>query len=244
MKNLFRTVAVCAFVFFMTTTQAQIKFGVTAGLNVANVSQDFKESDWEDATNMKLGFKIGAAVEYGLSDALAIQSGLMFSQKGYKYDLEDGLEAGESVDGYDKYTLNYFEIPIHVAYKISGLNIFAGPYLAYAIGGKNSYDYTYTYDGVADDPDKGDITIKSFMGDVKEGDLGEKEDAMSALDFGLDFGLGYEVGPILVKAQYSLGLGNITPGYESSDPEFTFDRKDYKVSNRVISLSATYFFGN
>lgn len=239
MKYLLRTFVVSALIALSVQTQAQVKFGVKAGLNANNISQNFKESDWESDTKMKLAYHIGATVDYGFSDAISLQTGLMLSSKGYKDDLEQDLDDDETVEGYDKYTFNYLEIPIHVAYKINdNFQVFAGPYLAFGIGGKNKWDITYTYDGNSEtysDEEK----FKAVFGEVKDGDLGDDESAYRALDFGLDFGVGYQTGPILINAGYSLGLGNLMPSYEGSDQ----DPKDYKISNRVITLSVSYFFG-
>ncbi len=187
---------------------------------------------------MKLAYHIGATVDYGFSDAISLQTGLLLSSKGYKYDLEQDLDDDETVEGYDKYTFNYLEIPIHVAYKINdNFQVFAGPYLAFGIGGKNKWDVTYKYDGDSD-TDSVEIKYKAVFGEVKDEDLGEDEDAYGALDFGFDFGIGYQTGPILINAGYSLGLGNLTADYGGD-----FDPKDMKTSNRVITLSVSYFFG-
>ena len=45
---------------------------------------------------------------------------------------------------------------------------------------------------------------------------------------------------VLFEYGYSLGLGNATPAYEGDEDG---ERDDYKMSNRVISLSFSYFFG-
>lgn len=228
MKYFVRTFLICALVVFSLQTQAQVKFGLKAGLNVNNVSQNFAESDWEFETKMRLAYNIGAIVDFGLSDALSLQSGLMFTSKGFSFDLEE--EWGEGTEGYDRIIFNYLEVPVNFAYKINGFQIYAGPYAAIGIGGKNKWDVTYDGDSDADE-----YKFKPVFGEVGEGDLGDDEDAYSAFDYGLNFGVGYQVGSVLINAGYSLGLGNITPAYEGDND----DRSDYKISNRVISLSVT-----
>jgi len=220
---------------------AQLQFGPKLGLNLANCAFNFKESDWEPETKMRLAFAFGGVIDYGFSDAFSLQSGLMFSSKGFSYDLDEISNDYETnYDGYERFILNYLELPIHAVYKIKGFQIFAGPYLGFGIGGKYKWDYTYTDIFGEKQSEKGDTKLKPKMGEVKEGDLDDDEGAYSGLDYGIDFGLGYQIKSILINAGYSLGLGNINPKSEDSSKD---DRKDYKFSNRVISISVSYLFG-
>jgi hypothetical protein len=65
------------------------------------------------------------------------------------------------------------------------------------------------------------------------------------LDYGVNLGVGYQLGPILLNAGASLGLANITPDMSIDDDlyDVDFDPDDYKVTTRTITLSATFFFG-
>ena len=65
---------------------------------------------------------------------------------------------------------------------------------------------------------------------------GEKDilDEIKGIDFGIDFGLAYKLDSgIFLAARYNLGLSNISD-VEGAD--------DFKNQNRVIQLSAGYFF--
>ncbi|MDF1547736.1 MAG: porin family protein [Bacteroidales bacterium] len=232
MKYLLRTFAISALIALNIQTQAQVKLGVKAGLNINNISQNFKESDLEYKNKMSLGYNIGVTVDFGLIDALCLQSGLMLTSKGFSYDLEE--EWGVGTEGYDRVIYNYLEVPVNFAYKINDFQIYAGPYLAIGIGGKNKWNVTYDGASYADE-----YKYKPVFGEVGEGYLDADDDAYSALDYGINFGAGYQIGPMLINAGYSLGLGNLTPAYKG----YVSDRKDFKVSNRVISLSVSYFFG-
>jgi hypothetical protein len=220
---------------------AQFQFGPKLGLNLANCAFNFKESDWEPETKMRLAFAIGGVIDYGFSDAFSLQSGLMFSGKGFSVDLDKMSNDYETnYDGYERAILNYLELPIHAAYKIKGFQIYAGPYIAFGIGGKDKWDYSYTDMFGEKQSEKDETKLKPKMGEVKEGDLGDNESAYNGLDYGIDFGLGYQIKSILINAGYSLGLGNITPKYEGSSKD---DRKNIKFSNRVITVSVSYLFG-
>ena len=173
-------------------------------------------------------------VDVEFTDVIGLQSGLIFSSKGFNYDIEETW--GEGYEGTDKVTTNYLEIPINLAFKISDFQIYAGPYLAFCLGGNNTWDVTYEDDNDYDESDE--MKIKPVFGEVGEDDLDDDEGAINALDYGLNVGIGYQAGPMLFNAGYSLGLANFTSEFEGSD----IDPKDFKQTNSVISLSVSFFF--
>ncbi len=225
-------------------TQAQIKFGAKAGLNGNTMSLTFDDSDQEIATKLLFAYHFGATAEIQFSDVLSLQTGLLFTSKGSKYDLEDVFAEeleyipGLEISGYMKMVLNYVEVPLNIAYKFGDFQVFAGPYIAVGIGGKSKSDITYEFGGDSESESE-EYKYKPVFGEVEDDDLADDENAFSALDYGVNIGIGYQVGPVLINAGYSLGFGNILPAYEGDDDY----RKDNKMSNRVISLSATYYFG-
>lgn len=231
------------------SASAQINIGIKVGGNLSDIQQDFKDSEWEAPTQMKVGFHLGLIADMPLNDMFSFQPGLLFTTKGCKYDLNElfgdippvkATNDGVETDGYMRTSLNYIEIPLNVAFKANNFQIFAGPYLAMGIGGKHKSDYKLSFMGYSE-TFKEEIKLKPAFGVVKDSDLGDKEDAFTALDYGINVGLGYMIGPILIQGGYSLGLGNITPKYEGDSDT---DRSDYKQTNRVITLSASYFFGD
>lgn len=91
----------------------ETKFGVKAGVNLANVTGDVEETD------MAIGFQVGGYVHLGLSDAFAIQPELLFDNKGFSQEFGDETF---------RTTLNYITIPVLAKYMITdGLHIHAGP---------------------------------------------------------------------------------------------------------------------
>ncbi len=217
---------------------SQVSFGVKTGLNVNNISQDFANSDMEYDTKMKAGFHFGPAVNIGFTDQLGLQTGLIFTSKGFSMDLDEWSNDDFDVDGYFRFRFNYLEIPLSVAFNIEGFQVYAGPYVAIGIGGTAVEKYEVKFEGTTFYEEDDSFNLKPVFGDYDPADLDEDEDAFNALDFGLNFGLGYKVGPVLLNAGYSLGLGNMTPGIKDSD----FDPDDRKMSNRVITVSASFYF--
>jgi len=239
MKHLTRTLLIIGLIAINSQMQAQVKFGVKAGLNMANISQNFEDSDNEMATKMRFAYHFGGVVSFGFGDIVQLQTGILYSSKGGNIDLEDEFGSDVEVDGYYRYILHFVEIPANFIFGLpAGFQVYAGPYVAVGLGGREKWDYTAksdTYELSA----KGDIKLKPVFGKVGEGDLGDDEDAFYALDFGLNFGIGYEVGPVLIHTGYSLGLGNMFAESEGSD----MARKDNRLSNRVFTLSVCFVFG-
>lgn len=217
---------------------AKVKFAMKAGLNLNYMKYKDKDLDTSEASNLKLGYNVGATVDFGFTKVISFQMGLFFNSKGQSLDL-DNIEYFEKVEGYSRTSLNYIEIPMNFVYKFKRFQVYTGPYFAIGVGGKNKYDYTYTYNNEVT-TQKGEFRLKPVFGVVGEGDLGDDEGGYYGLDYGLNFGIGYQVGNILFNAGYSLGLGNITPDYEGSQNNF---RKNNPVYNRLINFSVSYFFG-
>ena len=179
--------------FTMTTKSfAQAKYGVKAGLNLANISEKSSAGSGNEGKTSKIGFHFGGTAEFPASEAVSVQTGLLFSTKGYKIS-EGGSSTTTSV--------NYLEIPINTIYKIeigsAKLCLSAGPYLAYAASGtKKGEGYNDKLDIGSDD-----------------------DDTYKALDYGLNIGAGVELNDkITIGLQYGIGLANISSytGYGTS----------------------------
>ncbi|MBI9054119.1 MAG: PorT family protein [Bacteroidales bacterium] len=216
MKKLLLSVIAVAVLFI--SAQAQITFGPKVGLNLANVAGD----NTEDA-KMKMGLQIGFVTDIAFSDAISLQTGLMFSQKGTKADLDIATETYTM-----KTNVNYLEIPINAVYGLNlgsnKLQLFAGPYVGIGLTGKTSLDM--------DGSDDMDIQFVNDYVDVDADKTGLKR-----FDIGLNFGAGYKINNIQIQANYGLGFSNLIPDFDG-------EASDDKVSNRVIQLSVAYFFGN
>jgi len=201
--------------FTMTTKSfAQVKYGIKAGLNLANMLEKDDDDTYSDDYLMKIGFHLGGTAEIPISEKFSVQPGLLFSTKGFKMKIDgiDGFYEAMNIN----VNLNYLEIPINAIYKIelgsSKLCINAGPYLGYALSGIVSVD---------DDSESIDIGSSD-------------DDDLKALDYGFNIGAGIEINDaITIGLQYGLGLGNLSIDTDNG----------YKLNNRVIGISVGYMFG-
>lgn len=234
---------------------SQVKLGVKAGLNVNSFAYDLKDSDDEkeakDATKSKIGYHVGLAADFGITESLSLQTGLMWTNKGAKIEFSEkytetdgGLEYTVEEEAEITRSLNYLEIPVNLAYKVSGFQVHAGPYVAFGVGGKEEGEYKLKMTAMGqtfNESESYETDIK-FKNTVEESDFDDDEDVdfVRALDYGLNFGVGYMAGPVLLSANYSLGMGNLTPDFDGDDDD---SADDNKIKNRVIGVSVTYFFG-
>ena len=129
MKKIFGVIALAAAFMFAVPAQAQLKFGVKAGLNVSKASIDKGVLSSDNRT----GFFVGPMAEFTLPIVgLGVDAALLYDNKSVKVGAE-----GESVSS----TLHYVDIPINVKYTI-GLGSLAsvygatGPQFSYNIGNK------------------------------------------------------------------------------------------------------------
>ena len=207
--------------------QAQLTFGARAGLNLTNMKM--KTGSFSMSPDMKAGIQLGVVAEYGLSDAFFIQPGLLFAQQGCKMEMSESY-MGESMKSSDKMTLNYLQIPVNAQYKVGlgnmKLLLQAGPYLGFAISGKEKGETTYSYGGEKE-TEKYNEKIDF------------KEDGWKRFDFGLGIGAGLQFGNIQAGLGYNLGLANIA----DSDDDIEFSSGKTKTNNNGIVLTVTYFFG-
>lgn len=206
MKNYKLTIiTIVAFACFASAQE--VRLGVKAGLNLANLSTETEQiGDY----NTRTGLLFGIMAEMPISKKFAFQPELLFSAQGAKNEI--------NIEEY-KYKgtqkLNYLNIPLLFKYFISeGFTIQAGPQVGFLMLAKNDYEDNYLGVGYAQQEEN-------------------ISDYMNIVDFGLNFGLGYQLqNGLYIDARYNLGLTNLRNNNDG------LDTKQY---NRVIQFSIGYF---
>ena len=118
MKKILMTVAFAALA--IAGANAQVKFGVRAGLN--HTDQAAKEYDIKQETVPRISFHVGALAEYAFNDVVLMDAGLTYSNQGYKTKIGDG----KVID----HTLN---LPVWFKYDFAGFRPKAGLYAGYIL---------------------------------------------------------------------------------------------------------------
>jgi len=183
-------------ILFAGTSLAQVRFGITTGLNFSSFSGDknFNGDSW----GYLVGFQGGLVVDIGITENFSIIPELLYSQRG-AYNKYEEIENKKNTVEFS-FILNYLQVPVNLAYKLnvgsSKLSLFAGPYVGYALSGQFKTDYNM--DGEKES-EKEDI---EFGSDVEQ---------MKALDYGVNIGAGFEFGSgMFLKLQYNMGLNNLS----------------------------------
>ena len=124
MRKIFALVAT---LLFINCSYGQIRIGLKAGGNLANLD-DF------DQTKMKLGVSAGPVLQVHLGQTFFAQTELLYSIKGAK---AEQTQTGSDVS----LNLNYITLPILFAYEAApNFSLKLGPELGYLLSAKSSVD--------------------------------------------------------------------------------------------------------
>lgn len=164
-----------------------VKFGIRAGVNFANAT--FKEDDFSYSPDSRTAFHVGVIADIPLMQSLYVQTGLFFQEKGWKIE-----ESGDEYAYKETYKPMYLQIPILASYRYNfsdalQLQVNAGPYFAYGIGGKVKWE---------EDEESGEGDFFGDDSDFKRFDCGLQIGA------GLTFAKHYYLG-----VAYEFGFSNI-----------------------------------
>ena len=197
-------IAAIAVVGFSVTglAQQQVKFGPKAGVNLANLSG-------MDDTDMKIGFHVGAVAEIKFNDKFSLQPELLYSAQGTKIDMSMDIPMIGKLEFESKTNLDYINIPIMAKYYfVEGFSVEVGPQVSFLIK--------------AEEKAKSDGESETL--DIKDG--------LNSIDFGLGFGLAYDLPQgLFINARYNLGLTDIVK-----------DNNGDAVKNSVIQVGVGFKF--
>ena len=118
MKKILMTVAFAALA--IAGANAQTKFGVRAGLNLADVA--IKSRDVKVETKIRPAFYVGGLAEFAFNDVVLMDAGLTYSNQGAKAKEGDGA--------YIQHALN---LPVWFKYDFAGFRPKAGLYAGYIL---------------------------------------------------------------------------------------------------------------
>lgn len=202
------------------TGNAKTSFAVLGGVNFQNLNgKDMSGDKLEN--DLILGYHAGINVQIPMVPEFYFQPGLLFSTKGAKNSTGSLTST---------YKLSYIELPLNFVYKAAlGNGYFMlgiGPYVAYGIGGKT------TYEG-------GPVSLETDITFKKTVEVGDPIDVtyFKSFDAGGNIFAGYELaGGLFFQLNTQLGMLNINP----EDKRFP-DNKS-AVKNTGYGLSLGYRF--
>ncbi|RZK25463.1 MAG: PorT family protein [Hymenobacter sp.] len=229
----------------VATASAQISFhlGVRGGLNRALTTVDAAGTQdhrpaygYSSDKSAIYTWQVGAVADVGFGK-ISLQPALVFTQKGERFHtfIEQGdlVYASSATTGTTR--SNWLELPLNVVYTLHGdhgLQVFAGPYLALAVGGRQQGTVDAQGSLIYTQPRDFDNAISYGAGTTNR-----------RLDAGISFGIGYRQGPVQVQVGYELGLRNLhQPDPSLPANNYYHDFNGDAAYNRVAQLTGTYFF--
>lgn len=210
---------------------AQISIGFSAGSNLSTMSIQRR-----DLSTFRIkpifGYNFNFIAEYKINPNLSLNSGLTFSQKGFKQSIR--YFYSPEVDSTAEMTskLNYLEIPIYLKFNtnLNKGNFFygIGPYFSYGFKGKVTTDITGR--NYASYTDKITWSKNRYF----KSDLVEEYGYTNIKSFDLGIGnlIGIKYNHLMLTVSYQYSLRNIMWEYY----------QDEKMSNSTLSLSVGYLF--
>lgn len=179
----------------------------------AGPSLSWLRGDKEDSESFppRPGFQMGAIWQVPVGDKLTIDPGLVYSNRGLGYKMEEsgvyepGVPGGTYSYSYEqRKRLHYLEIPISVSGRVAeGLDLFGGPQIGFLLGAK---------------------TINETNGEVTSTEKGTE--GFNKIDVGMAAGLRYAIPNSMfsVSVGYYHGLSNLSSdtygGYGYSSPKY------------------------
>lgn len=211
MKKVF--FALAAVLMLSLTSQAQVKFGAKAGLNLSRVTEHFE--------TMKPGFHGGIYAQINLHPMFSIQPEVLYSmQGGMEKDVNEILN--QTISTKTTLTSHNVIVPIMLQFSpIKMITIEAGPQFGFNLG--MSSHSVLTTQGIVDSETESDYTFES--------------DDYNMFDFGLAAGLKLNVASnVNIYARYNFGLTNVFV-YED-----VFGYEDDETFNQNLMLGVGFTF--
>ena len=216
---------------FSFPSKSQVSIGLTGGFNFANMNLVYNNKLLD--SRLLVSIHLGSVLQCNVSKSFGIQSGLIFSGKGWTYETTAKNAAVGSGTITQRVKPIYWELPLDAVWKISlrdrKLSFFGGTYFSVGVGGKVENEVS----GFSNQYSSDDV-LKSFKleksSDINYGTSAGK--FMRRFDYGLDTGIGMDYGKAQLNLKYQFGLYNLDSQYKSGN----FTR------NSLFSINMVYLF--
>jgi len=240
MKYLFPLVASGLLLAGTAHAQATLHFGPQVGFVRSTVynTSDTNPYDLSGHTGLEVG--LAGSLQLG---HFAFQPAFLYSQQGFS-SAQRPLGGGPA---YNTATtrLNYLRIPLQLAYTQradgQGVQLFAGPYLGFLLGGRNKLEYG-----------TGQATGEVAVTETHTEDFGLGYYSIRTpdynfygrrLDLGAQVGVGYRLGGALLQVSYSQGLRRVNSVEQYTIGGTAYDQDSPNFRNRSVQVSLSYLLG-
>ncbi|EMR04638.1 porin family protein [Cesiribacter andamanensis] len=206
---------------FALQSQAQVRGGIRAGLNMStwggNAVESFSEilnTTGVMRTEMLPSFHAGGYLQLPLGSAVSLEPGLYYSGKGMQVNQTFATESIFKPQVNVVNRMHYVEMPVLLRLHLGpGFQLYGGPQLSYLVDNQ--------------------VEAEAGVFGLSYEQNWSADPGFRKLDFGLTGGLGYELpGGFNLQAGYEWGLSSLDEG-----------RSNIDAFNRVIKVSMGYTFG-
>ena len=213
-----------AFTLLVQFANAQM-IGVKGGLNIANMSMTLADNAY--SPDPLYGFHLGPVIDFNLHKNLFLNTGLLYSLKGYNLKNISNSTLGNASNLNGKAKISFFDIPLNLAYKIPFSSKFkfvvqGGPYVGLGLGGSEKNPQVISTGGLNQTVPIQDIYSRGNLAKV---------------DYGVGVGAGFEIGKMIYSVSYDYGLRNLWYKPYTNDMTGT-------LRITTLEFSLTYMFGN
>ena len=243
MKKVFLTLllagtAVCA--------QAQVHIGPKLGVNFATSDLGDRADKDENGVGYAAGVNIGAAADIRFFKMFSFAPEISFSQKGYKYSIDEqsSLRQSSKYTTKETFKANYIDIPLLLratfGNSLKGY-VNAGPTLSYWLNGRYNGQGVFTEAGTSKDYSY-NVQVKFIDEYTGEEDLTDdivevRHDHANRFEIGASFGGGVMVPvagrQLLIDARYTFAGKDIYNEMKANE----------EAKNSMLSLSLMYLLG-
>lgn len=162
--------------------------GLRAG---ANFSKQYNNGEGADM-DYRVGFRAGVETDVNIVRSLSVNTGVFFTQKGYKSEYSDYRGTQKISDN-----VGYLAIPVLFSYRVklsdaAQFQLNLGPYFAFGVSGKKKVKSTFA--------GQGDYEIDSF----------DEYDGLKRFDIGLHVGAAVTFNNMYVGVSYERSLKNVS----------------------------------
>ncbi|MGN6249651.1 MAG: porin family protein [Ginsengibacter sp.] len=207
---------------------AKSQFYIQGGVNFANISTS--KSGATEKNNMLTTFNAGVMARSNSTETIALEAGLLLEGRGAKADT---YTTSATDDNYVKARFNplYLELPVNFVVRLPlqhKENIFfnAGPYVAMGIAGKSKVETKFL--GVVSNSSN-DIQFNNDNPTTSQQE-DASYDKLKRFDYGVNVGGGFDLGSVILKANYALGMAKINSTQSNNST-------DNKNKYRTMSVS-------
>lgn len=206
------------------TKNDRIKLGLRGGVNLSQfvISGQYAFQEVKDGIKPIVSYNFGTYTNIPISESFTFQPGLSFVGKGTKLEINRNgvLITGFGAVGYNqvfKQQINiaYLETPLNLLFNYKNFFVGAGPYVAYALFGKEKISDVITLNTgtkVRDNnpPDRKIILGNSDNADISRWDIGANTTLGYKLNNGLNFSANYAINlaKTKLKSDYNVDMSN------------------------------------